>query len=174
MFYTSGQSKSISDLSSFTDGYAITKWKNKTRAGVNGSNGTHPDTDFPVFRLADAYLMYAEAVLRGGTGGDATIALGYVNSIRERAYGGIAGDILPGDLTLDFIIDERARELYGECHRRTDLIRFGKYSGGAYIWEWKGGVKAGTSTDSHFDLFPIPAADMGVNPNLIQNPGYLN
>lgn len=83
--------------------------------------------------------------------------------IRERAYGGVAGDILSGDLTLDFVIDERARELYGECHRRTDLIRFGKFSGGSYIWEWKGGVKAGSSTDGHFDLFPIPAADLGVS-----------
>jgi starch-binding outer membrane protein, SusD/RagB family len=172
MFFTNGQNKSITDLSAFSDGYAVSKWSNKTRAGVNGSNSTHPDTDFPMFRLADAYLMYAEAVLRGGTGGTTGTALGYVNAIRERAYGGVAGDILSGDLTLDFVIDERARELYGECHRRTDLIRFGKFSGGSYIWEWKGGVKAGSSTDGHFDLFPIPAADLGVNPNLKQNPGY--
>jgi hypothetical protein len=172
MFFTNGQVKSITTLGDFTNGYAITKWKNKTRAGVNGSNSTYPDTDFPMFRLADAYLMYAEAVLRGGTGGDPATALGYVNAIRERAYGNTTGDILSGDLTLDFIIDERARELYGECHRRTDLIRFGKFTGSAYPWEWKGGVKAGATTDSHFDLFPIPAADMGVNPNLKQNPGY--
>jgi hypothetical protein len=173
MFHTSGQSKSISDIFTFTDGYAIKKWKNKTRAGVTGSNLTHPDTDFPVFRLADAYLMYAEAVLRGGTGGDATTALGYVNSLLTRAYGGsTSGNITSGQLTLDFILDERSRELYGECHRRTDLIRFGKFSNSTYVWEWKGGVKAGASTDSHLDLFPIPSTDLGANPNLEQNPGY--
>jgi hypothetical protein len=172
MFHTSGQNKSISDIFLFTDGYAIKKWKNKTRAGVNGSNGTHPDTDFPVFRLADAYLMYAEAVLRGGTGGDATTALGYINALRQRAYGDATGNITAPQLTLDFILDERARELYGECHRRTDLIRFGKFSNSTYLWEWKGGVKAGVSTDGHFDLFPIPSTDLGANPNLKQNLGY--
>ena len=172
MFYTSGQSKSITNIFDFTNGYAITKWKNVTSTGVAGSNSTHPDTDFPVFRLADAYLMYAEAVLRGGSGGDATTALGYVNAIRTRAYGNATGNITIGQLNLDFILDERAREFYWECQRRTDLIRFGKFSTSSYVWEWKGGVQAGLSTDSHFDLFPIPASDIGANPNLTQNPGY--
>jgi hypothetical protein len=173
MFYTSGQSKSISDIFLFTDGYAITKWKNIKSTGGAGSDLTHTDTDFPVFRLADAYLMYAEAVLRNGTGGDATTALGYVNAILTRAYGGsTSGNITSGQLTLAFILDERARELYWECQRRTDLIRFGKFSSTTYLWEWKGGIKAGASTDSHFDLFPIPASDIGANPNLVQNTGY--
>lgn len=172
MFHTAGQSKSISDIFTFTDGYGIKKWKNKTRGGANGSDLTHPDTDFPVFRLADAYLMYAEAVIRGGSGGDATTALGYVNAIRTRAYGNATGNITSGQLNLNFILDERARELYGECHRRTDLIRFGRFSTSTYVWEWKGNVKDGASTDSHFDLFPIPSTDMGANPNLVQNPGY--
>jgi hypothetical protein len=172
MFHTNGQAKSITDIFLFTDGYAIKKWKNKTRAGVNGTNGTHPDTDFPVFRLADAYLMYAEAHLRGGTGGDATTALNYVNALRQRAYGDASGNITAGQLNLDFILDERARELYGECHRRTDLIRFGKFSNSTYLWEWKGGVKAGVATDSHLNIFPIPSTDKGANPNLTQNPGY--
>jgi hypothetical protein len=173
MFYTTGQSKSISDVFNFNDGYALTKWSNKTSLGVAGSNGTHADTDFPVFRLADAYLMYAEAVVRGGTGGDLTTALGYVNALITRAWGGVTtGNITTGQLTLSFLLDERARELYGECHRRTDLIRFGKYSASTYLWEWKGGEKAGKSTDSHFNLFPIPASDLGANPNLKQNTGY--
>jgi hypothetical protein len=172
MFYTTGQNKSIDNMFAFTDGYAITKWKNVTSTGVGGSDKTHPDTDFPVFRLADAYLMYAEAVVRGGTGGDATTALGYVNALLTRAYGDNSGNISAPALTLDFLIDERARELYGECHRRTDLIRFGKFSESTYVWEWKGGVKAGLSTDKHLDLFPIPATDKAANPNLVQNPGY--
>lgn len=172
MFYTDGQSLSISNIFAFSDGYAITKWKNITSTGAAGSDPTFPDTDFPVFRLADAYLMYAEAVLRGGTGGDITTALGYINALRTRAYGNATGNITSGQLTLDFILDERARELYGEAQRRTDLIRFGKFSSSSYVWEWKGGVKAGTSTDSHYDLFPIPASDIGANPKLVQNPGY--
>jgi starch-binding outer membrane protein, SusD/RagB family len=173
MFQSAGQAKSISDIFYFKDGYGIRKWKNITSTGAAGSNGTHADTDFPVYRLADAYLIYAEAHLRGGTGGDLTTALGYVNAVITRAWGGVTtGNITAGQLTLDFLIDERARELYGECHRRTDLIRFGKFSTSTYVWEWKGGVKAGLSTDSHFNIFPIPASDKGANPKLKQNDGY--
>ena len=172
MFYVDGQSLEIEQLFEFTYGYAITKWKNVTSTGQNGSDLTHTDTDFPVFRLADVYLMYAEAVLRGGSGGNAATALNYVNQIRTRAYGDNGGNITSGQLNLDFILDERARELYWEAHRRTDLIRFGKFSGGSYIWAWKGAVKEGRATDAKFDIYPIPAADVTANPNLKQNTGY--
>ncbi|NHX22016.1 RagB/SusD family nutrient uptake outer membrane protein, partial [Escherichia coli] len=90
------------------------------------------------------YLMYAEAVLRGGSG-DLSKALTYVNKIRERAYGNTNGNITASQLTLDFILDERARELAWEGTRRTDLIRFGKFTSGAYLWPWKGGVKGGAA-----------------------------
>ncbi|MCX6334564.1 MAG: RagB/SusD family nutrient uptake outer membrane protein [Bacteroidia bacterium] len=173
MFYTTGQSLSINDYLKFTDGYAIAKWTNMTSTGVKGSDGTHMDTDLPVYRLADAYLMYAEAVLRGGTGGSPAAALGYVNEIRTKAYGNATGNITPGQLTLPWILDERGRELYWECHRRTDLIRFGAFTGGTYLWQWKGGVQAGQATDAKYNLFPIPDSDLGANPNLEQNdPGY--
>ncbi len=172
-FYTDGQNLDIQDISLFTDGYAVTKWTNiKSSNGAAGSNLDYPDTDFPMFRLADVYLMYAEAVLRGGSGGDMGTALSYVNLVRERAYGDTSGDISAGDLTLDFILDERARELYGECHRRTDLIRYGYFTGDQYLWQWKGKAHDGIATDSHFNLFPIPSSDMAANPNLVQNPGY--
>ena len=75
-------------------------------------------------------------------------------------------------MTLDFIIDERARELYWESHRRTDLIRFGLFTGGTYIWQWKGAVQAGKATDTKYNLYPIPDSDLGANPNLVQNDGY--
>jgi hypothetical protein len=172
MFYTAGQVKDIADMFTFTDGFAVRKWTNKTSAGVAGKNGTHPDTDQPIFRLADAYLMYAEAVLRGGTGGSTAAALGYVNALRTKAYNGASGNITLSDMTLSFILDERARELYWEGYRRTDLIRYGLFTGGAYLWQWKGGVQAGAATDSKYNLFPIPDADMGANPKLIQNTGY--
>lgn len=170
MFFTDGQNKEINDVGSFTDGYAITKWKNVTKTGSPGSHNEYCDTDFPMFRLADVYLMYAEAVLRDGTGGDLGTAIGYVNELRQRAYGDNSGDVSAIDL--DLILDERARELYWECHRRTDLIRYGRFTGGEYLWQWKGEAKEGTSTDSKYNLFPIPAADMTANPNLVQNPGY--
>ena len=172
LFFTDGQSKEIEDISSFNDGYAVSKYKNVDVNGNPGSDptGDFPDTDFPMFRLADAYLMYAEAVVRGGGGSEAD-AVSYINELRERAYGDSSNNINSGDLDLDFIIDERARELYWEAHRRTDLIRFGKFSDGG-IWPFKGGVPQGATTESYRDLMPIPASDLGVNTNLTQNQGY--
>lgn len=175
MFHTAGQNIDINDIGTFTDGYAIKKFKNVTSTGAPAPHA-HPDfvdTDFPMFRLADVYLMYAEATLRGGAGGSRSKALEYVNTLRTRAYNGqTIGNITDAELTLDFILDERARELYWEAHRRTDLIRFGKFSGGDYIWPWKGKVFEGTATPKYLDLFPIPSSDLNANPNLVQNPGY--
>ena len=173
MFHSDGQTLEITDIFEFTEGYAVTKFSNLTSTGAQGSALDFPDTDFPMFRLADAYLIYAEAVLRGGAGGDAGLALGYVNDIITRAYGGdSSGNITAGELTLDFILDERAREFLWECHRRTDLVRFGKFSGSDYLWAWKGGVMEGVGTDSKYDHFPIPSSDLGANTNLTQNGNY--
>ncbi len=174
MFHTSGQTLDINDLGTFTEGFPITKFKNVDRNGNMGSDksGDHPDTDFPLFRLAEAYLIYAEAVVRGGTGGDVATAVGYVNDLRERAYGNTSGNISQGELTLDFLLNERARELNWEAKRRTDLIRFGKYTGSNYLWPWKGGVAEGRAVEDTRVLFPIPSADITANPNLDQNAGY--
>jgi len=75
-------------------------------------------------------------------------------------------------LTLPYIISERGRELFWECFRRTDLIRFGQFTTSAYLWAWKGGVRNGTAVDSKYNIFPIPSIDLSANPNLVQNPGY--
>jgi SusD family. len=75
-------------------------------------------------------------------------------------------------MTLDYILDERARELYWEGHRRTDLVRFGRFTEDTYLWPWKGGVASGTGVSSTRKLYPIPSADMNANRNLVQNPGY--
>ncbi|MBA4407901.1 MAG: RagB/SusD family nutrient uptake outer membrane protein [Bacteroidota bacterium] len=174
MFWSAGQKLEINDIGQFTDGWAITKFSNLTSTGAAAPHA-HPDfvdTDYPVFRLADVYLMYAEAVLRGGTSGNAATALGYVNALRQRAYSNTSGNITSGQLTLDFILDERARELYWEGHRRTDLVRFGKFTSASYLWPWKGKVAEGKATESFRDLFPIPSNDLGANPTLKQNPGY--
>ena len=172
LLFTEGQSKDIITVSEFESGYAVTKYRNVDVNGNPGSdtNGDHTDIDFPMFRLADAYLMYAEANLQGG-GGSAPIAVGYINELRLRAYGDTSGDISQADLTLDFILDERSRELYWEGHRRTDLIRFNQFSSNG-VWQWKGGVQPGTTTASFRDLMPLPATDLGINTNLEQNDGY--
>lgn len=171
MLFTEGQEKEIPNLAEFTNGYAITKWKNVTRDGEAGSDRVFVDVDFPMFRLADVYLMYAEATIRGG-GGDMSKAVNLVNELRERAYGSDEANISSGDLDLDFIIDERGRELYWEAHRRTDLRRFGLYTGDDYIWAWKGESAEGRGTDDMYGVFPIPASDVNSNLNLEQNPGY--
>lgn len=164
----------ITNVGTFTQGIGVTKFKNITSTGGEAPNkhASFVSTDFPMFRLADAYLMYAEAVKRGGTGGDMGTAVGYINELRGRAYGDNSGNIQASDVTLDFLLDERARELYWEGHRRTDLIRFGKFTNGSYVWEWKGKVKDGIQTGAHRNLYPIPTNDLNANPNLIQNNGY--
>jgi len=159
----------IDDISDKDTGYIIQKYSNATSTGGFGVDQTFVDTDFPLFRLADVYLMYAEAHLLGG-GGDITTAVGYVNALRTRANN--ANTISAGDLTLDFILDERSRELHWEAHRRQDLIRHNKFTGGNYNWAWKGNGSNGISLPAHFKVYPIPTASMAANPNLTQNEGY--
>ena len=154
-------------------GFRSEKWTNLTDAGEAASNtqSNGVSTDFPVFRLADVYLMAAEAVLRGGTGYTRADALGFLNELRERAYGDQSGNITDAQMNLDYIIDERGRELYLECVRRTDLIRFGLFTGDRYLWQWKGGVLNGRGVDNRYNVYPIPANETAVNSNL-SNPNY--
>lgn len=172
MFYTDGQSLEIEELGEFTNGYAITKWKNITSTGQPGKRLEFADTDFPMFRLADVYLIYAEATVRGASGGNTATAADYVNALRERAYGSDAANISSTDLDLDLILQERTRELYWEAHRRTDLRRFDRYTGDNYVWSWKGETQEGSGTSDHLEIFPIPSSDINSNLNLTQNPGY--
>ena len=99
-------------------------------------------------------------------------AVGYINMLRERANGDQSANIKVSDLTLDFVLDERSRELYWEGQRRSDLVRFGKFTKG-YVWDYKGGVQEGVSNiDGKFNIYPISDKDLTANPNLKQNPGY--
>lgn len=165
----------------FNNGYACMKWRNVLKDGTD-LNASYTSIDFPMFRTADAYLMAAEAILRGASGTRGQ-ALNYVNEIRDRAYmsgaygSGVSGRITDAELTLDFILDERARELHTELVRRTDLIRFGKFTSG-YNWDWKGsddspGSHVGKDVNNKYKLFPIPQDEFTVNPYLTQNPDYM-
>jgi len=161
----------ILDISDQDQGYILEKYSNAKSTGGFGVDQTFVDTDFPLFRLADIYLMYAEAHLRGGTGANPADLLTYVNSLRTRANNP-QNNLTIADIDLDFIIDERARELHWEAHRRQDLIRFGRFTGGNYNWVWKGNGTSGISIPSNLKLYPIPSASLASNPNLVQNAGY--
>src|SRR3712207_8122009 len=91
------------------------------------------------------------------------------DGIRDIGVTGVQTCALPisdGELTLDFILDERGRELYLESIRRTDLIRFDKFTTDSYIWQWKGGVLDGRAVNAKYNIYPIPATDLTANPNL--------
>lgn len=162
----------IDDIGDRDQGYILAKFSNISSTGVAGPNTTFVDTDFPLFRYADVLLMYAEAQIRKD-GSANPVSLGYINELRMRANNGsTSGNISLSDLTIDFIIDERSRELHWEAHRRQDLIRFGRYTGGSYNWAWKGNGVNGIPLSSNLRLFPIPEAALASNPNLTQNNGY--
>jgi hypothetical protein len=170
LFFNIGHKKEIAALpGTFQDGYACTKWRNVTKNGVAGSDAAYVDTDFPMFRLSEAYLTAAEAYVRTGKSSE---ALNYVNIVRNRAYNNGNGAISLADLNLNFILDERSRELSWELLRRTDLIRFNKFTTADYLWSWKGNSQAGKAVDSKFNIYPLPSADITANPNLTQNDGY--
>ncbi len=155
----------IEQVEIFKQGYSVMKFNNARADGAAPSDTQFPDMDVPFFRLAEAYLTYAEATLRDG--GNSNEALTAVNALRARANASAFTSI-----DLDRVLDEKAREFYFEGQRRTDLIRYGYYGGGDYNWDWKGGSRTGTKFSEIYNLFPIPATDMNSNPNLVQNPGY--
>uniref|UniRef100_UPI0025D9C2AD RagB/SusD family nutrient uptake outer membrane protein n=1 Tax=uncultured Porphyromonas sp. TaxID=159274 RepID=UPI0025D9C2AD len=149
----------IEKLTDFDQGVYVYKYTNVTSDNKPGSHLDFCDMDFPLFRLAEMYLIYAECAARGAA--DKGKGLDYLNEVRSRA--GIAP---AGSLDLSQIIDERGRELYWEGHRRTDLIRFGLFTSGSYLWEWKGGKASGAAMTADRALYPIPASDALANPNL--------
>lgn len=119
------------------------------------NTGDHADNDYVHFRYADVLLMKAEALLRNGNEPDARAI---VNEIRAKRSASAMGT-----LTLDGMLDERAREMCWEGWRRQDLIRFGKF---LEAWHEK------PASGPERLLMPIPNTALAVNPNLEQNPGY--
>lgn len=162
------------DIGNFNKGLHVNKFVNIRSDGSPASdiNKTFSDVDFPIFRLPEMYFIYAEAIQRGGTGGDIGTAATLLTDLRKRSLSIPNPEVYPSDLTLSYLLDERARELYWEGHRRTDLIRYGLLTTDVYLWPMKGGIGGGTAVDSKYNLFPIPAEFRASNPNLEQNPGY--
>ena len=163
LFYTATQQKSIDDIGEFTNGYAFMKFRNIKSDGNPGQELGFVDTDFPMMRYADVLLMAAECQARNAN----IDGLTAFNQVRERA-----GLSKVNSLSLNEIIDERGRELYQECWRRNDLVRFGLFTGSEYVWQWKGGVQGGAGVESYRNLFPIPDSDRLANNKLVQNQGY--
>lgn len=154
------------------NGIPVTKYYNVNKDGSKpASNQAY--TDFPMFRLGEIYLNLAEAVLRGGQGATRAEALGLVNDLRRRAYNDkLAAPVSDSEFTLDFMLDERGREMFFEAQRRTDLVRFGRYTGADYLWPWKGGTAEGKAVAYTYAVYPLPSDDIGSNENLKQNEGY--
>lgn len=170
-------------------GSLYTKWRNVRKDRVVRDPSNYSSVGFPVMRLADVYLMAAEAIMRANGGSPDAEALGYVNEVRERAYCSgkyyqadkcnADGAITLGELTYAWLLDERSRELWSENWRRSDLVRFNCYTKN-YSWDFKGympndkgisyyGIK---DVNDKYNVFPIPQDDVRYNPNLRQNPAY--
>ena len=170
VFYIKGRTETIEELKNFLQGWTCLKYNNiphdQTADQFNETAKTKEfsDIDFPMIRLAEIYLIYAEACLNLG---DASPALPYVRQLSDHA-----GVSAPREITKDWLVAERARELMWEGHRRTDLIRWGLFTSDSFLWPWKGGSMAGQGFAPHMTIFAIPASELASNPELHQNPGY--
>ncbi len=159
------------DGKSFDKGWHVCKFNNNPSTGALEVLPTFSSVDFPMIRLAEIYLAYAEAKARidGGTTSD-TKAVGYVKALQQRA--GVSTTIT--SVNLDTIFEEITKELYWEGLRRTTLVRYNRYSTDSFLWPLKGGVSQGQAFESFKNVFPIPSDDLLVNENLDQNTGYSN
>ncbi len=170
MFYIKDRERVMANMGEFYQGWSCIKYSKHSSTGVKNTTD-FTSTDYPMIRLAEIYLIYAEATARilGGTSTDAT-ALGYLNDLRTRAFK-VAAPALTS-YNLEYILEERGRELMWEGHRRTDLIRYDRYVGSSFLWPWKGGVQQGVSIDARYKLCPLPIEDVRLNKNLTPTPGY--
>lgn len=171
MFYIKGRSESMEDaLYVFLNGWSCLKFNNIPHDMDNDSflataaSKAYSDIDFPMIRLGEIYLIYAEACMNLG---QANTAMPKLRELSERA-----GVQAPTSITTDFLLEERARELMWEGHRRTDLIRYGKFTSSSFLWTYKGGSFSGQGFDDYMKIFAIPASELAANPELHQNPGY--
>lgn len=171
MFYIKGRSESMDGaLYVFLNGWSCLKFNNiphnmdQDSYLATAASKAYSDIDFPMIRLGEIYLIYAEACMNLG---QTNTALPKVQDLAARA-----GVTAPTSITQEWLIEERARELMWEGHRRTDLIRYGKFTSSSFLWTYKGGSFSGQGFDDHMKIFAIPASELASNPELHQNPGY--
>ena len=171
-FYIKGRAESMEgELYNFMNGWSCLKFNNIPYGQTDQSFlptsavRNFADVDFPMIRLGEIYLIYAEACMNLQ---QPSLAMPYLQALSERA-----GVVPPTEITADFLIAERARELMWEAHRRTDLIRFGLFNTDEYLWPYKGGDDfEGKAFPAYRCLFAIPPTELAANPYLHQNPGY--
>ena len=172
VFYIKGRSESMEgELYNFMNGWSCLKYNNIPYGQTDQSFlptslvRNYSDVDFPMIRLAEIYLIYAEACMNLQ---QSSSAMPYLQALSLRA-----GVEPPAEITADFLVAERARELMWEAHRRTDLIRFGLFNTDEYLWPYKGGDDfAGKAFPAYKCIFSIPPTELAANPELVQNPGY--
>ena len=147
------------------NGASFVKWSNLHADGSTQHDQNYSDTDFPVFRLAEIYLTRAEAKYRlnGSQDGLADILL-----VQDRANRASKAT----SVNEQTLIDEWCREFYMEGRRRSDLVRFGLFTGSKYLWSFKGGAEKGAGIPAYYDIYPIPDNEIKNNPNMNQNPKY--
>ena len=171
-FFSNVDCQETFDISKIESGWRCWKFTSRDSQGNLYSSDSYDkfsSTDFPMIRLAEMYLIYAEAKARqdGGITTDSK-AMGYVKALRDRA-----GLSTPSSIDTEFILKERACELLWEGHRRTDLIRYGYFTSMSFPWPYKNGVPDGKSAIPEYrTVYPILNTDLTENPNLVQNPGY--
>ena len=159
---------SVVDNDKFIKGIATTKWNNNYSNNGTPHDNFCVDTDFFLFRVAEAYLNAAEAEMHLN-GESSAKAKKYIDALRNRAHAAVRASY-----TLNDVLDERARELYCEGLRRTDLIRFNQFGGSqaTYNWELKGGSTNGTTFAKTYNVYPLPSSEVLSNKNLTQIDGY--
>lgn len=168
LFYTLERKMSMSDEGDFEKGFGYIKFLNVHAKTGSPSDDRFMDTDFPMLRVAEAYLTSAEADARMNNGACTSDGVSKINALRARAN---AAAVTAFDL--EDLCDEWAREFAFEAIRRPTLIRFGKFGGQiGYKWEWMGGDKEGARFSENFNIFPIPVNVLNTNGNMKQNPGY--
>ncbi|MBE6234072.1 MAG: RagB/SusD family nutrient uptake outer membrane protein [Bacteroidales bacterium] len=164
-FYIKGRQESMVDnLNTFLNGWSCIKFNNVPHDmdavdfAATAATKNFSDIDWPLIRLGEIHLIYAEACMYAGGDASAQVA-----ALAKRA------DVAaPAEINAEWLFEERARELMWEGHRRTDLIRYGKWISG-YDWPFKNG---GKNLPDHFNVFPIPSTELATNLDLQQNPGY--
>jgi len=173
-FWIKGHSEEMKDLGAFAQGWSFYKYNNiphdltpsefRETAATYGSGSAKASIDYPMIRLAEIYLNYAEACLNLN---QANQAVPYLNKLRKRAG-------LPDISTYDknYLIKERAVELSWEAFRRIDLIRWDLFNSGTFVWKWKGGSYNGQGFPEYKLVFDFPNTELVSNPNLSHKPGY--